>query len=372
MTEGAAMILQELIIRKNELVQLQVEIAGNSLLDAEDKRAQPAALILQIEQLTNQIVLRRKQAELKTKKQSNPEYFQPGFPLNQQLQSINDLDEQYKTALAKMLLDEVLFRLRCRVEEEKKWWFWNRSNVAKVLARYEAMTFSSILKLLEYLQDDDAKALCSDFAQEVSRIAIQEGLSVGGSSEENSSLSVKQGSPEIVYQPVGATDSPATHYNILRERTAKLKEIFAQKEAGLGVQFQREEANQRNAKTLGFDQIPEYSTMPEEDKRKYEVLFLRARYPGFVRASINVARSEDSQPEPHKAQSESSLFECIKKAIADIYSYQNGVDIDEDLLLKHVRDQCGFWGTWSTEYKRVKKLLDVAKQQSLTYAASHG
>ena len=264
-----------------------------------------------------------------------------------------ELNEQYSLALLKMLYNEVLYRLRCRVEEEKKRsWFRRRVNVKAGLADYEKYVsskrdvlegkLSASIRTLHDLEDYSSAEQNIAYKQvfgTVSRIAIQSKFT---------GFNIKAGSN------YAAEDSTLKcHYD-------KLNAILAQKEKELEGQLNQE-------KDFGFDKIPGYQTMSESDKRKYEDLFLRARVPAF--AELPIAR-QGSAPSSVPQTEASLLGLTVINKIAHIYSDKAFIHLGhastKDDLLKRVRSR-NFWrgGSWSTEYKRVDKLLTAAEKPEL-------
>ncbi|MES2203609.1 MAG: hypothetical protein V4496_00160 [Pseudomonadota bacterium] len=274
----------------------------------------------------------------------------------------NYLDARYRDELVRILLREVLFRFKCRVEEEKK--FWSKTNVIQHLAHFQTQAdgantevlISLLRSAIQTLYDDiDNKAYKKVF-DAVSRIAI--------------------------YEKWWSDDK----FNIFNEFEEdffitnifyKLKEKKEQVERKIKYQLELEALVTEQQLRFGFDKIPEYQEMPEFDKRKYENLFLKAVEPDFSLPQILVSASSSNfdQAGSEKQEQNATLFHSVKNAFAKIYkfAYENirviGEvrllirEIDENRLLQEVRNMLG--GTESTEYKKVVKLLGIAKAINL-------
>ena len=280
---------------------------------------------------------------------------------NRDLPLSKDLDDQCSKALVKMLGDEVLFRLKCRIEEEKKWWWFNRTDVATSFdmlqaamndssktTQERASTLRGAIGVLHGIDEDVYAGL---FAS-VSCIAIHSGFWLAAPDE------------DVTLYSVSADP-------ILKIRYEELNTVILKKEKELETWLALAESNKTKEQDFGFNRIPEYQNKTESEKRRFEHACLKREAPNFS-LQLNVHAVEDftQSDEDEQPPVVSTLFKDVKNAIANIYNdekfnWVDGGEIEEEALKTQVLSHCNGWGRWSTEYKRVKKLLDAAEKDGL-------
>ena len=273
------------------------------------------------------------------------------------------IDEQYSLALLNMLYNEVLFRLRCRVAEEKKWWPWNRTNVKVQLADYEKHVSStrnvleaklarSIYTLVELNNSSTKQTVAyQKIFSTVSCIAITSGLK---GFQNNRGHTIQDSTFKLRYDQFKAR---------VIEKEKKWAELLA-----------RHEAIEDIEKFLGLDENQAYQEASHSEKERIERFVINVQYQklSITTGNIEVPLDSRSSSISHAtaASGQLTLSQKVKVAIEALYNCSAlGVNINQEMLLENVATTTGRgWFRWPLEYRIVKKLLMAADNPNIDEA----
>lgn len=297
------------------------------------------------------------------------EYEQMEDDFNRKIQLAQELNNQYRHALVKMLCDEVLFRLKCRVDEEKKWWWFRRTKASEYLtalqtavkdSRKTTKELASALRVgVRGLYEHIDNGAYQPLFQSVSRIAIDADFWTPMQGEDAHTYAVPSGS-------------------IIDTRYQQLQAILTEKENALRQQFARQAKVEETECFLGLDKDSNYPTATEAKKEEIEHLVLSQKYQSIfnssgkaspVRSIIVDERAQNSAPVVNVLLQ--SLSQKVSTAIATLYGYEAmiNVSIKQDDLLKQVASKTGRGlFRWPLEYRAVENLLNAAKNPNLSDA----
>ncbi|MCD8524897.1 MAG: hypothetical protein LRY67_03935 [Gammaproteobacteria bacterium] len=117
---------------------------------------------------------------------------------------------------------------------------------------------------------------------------------------------------------------------------------------------------------FGFERnIPNYSALPNENKRQWEKLALLAVAPAIGTPAARIsALSESAVPVD-------VLSKTVARSIGQVYGvvFEQGdyEKFNMPLFLNQILEKCGFWGTWSSQYKTIKKNNHPYARKTLLY-----
>ncbi|MCD8573577.1 MAG: hypothetical protein LRY30_00055, partial [Gammaproteobacteria bacterium] len=112
---------------------------------------------------------------------------------------------------------------------------------------------------------------------------------------------------------------------------------------------------------FGFERnIPNYSALPNENKRQWEKLALLAVAPAIGTPAARIsALSESAVPVD-------VLSKTVARSIGQVYGvvFEQGdyEKFNMPLFLNQILEKCGFWGTWSSQYKTIKKIITLTQE----------
>lgn len=282
------------------------------------------------------------------------------------------LQAQYKTALLGALCQEVLFRLQCRVDEEKRWWWFSRTNATKVLSNFKKSIqnnsktqkekVSALRSALDGLNEIGKKKTPNPYESlfsSISYLAIQESFWSKKTGEENNQYTL--------------SDPVITQLN------DDLTSSSQKKDTSLLTCLHQQKGIIKAEKVLGLYDNEAYKKELDGAKREKivrEALWLNCpalswRDASFPAASITQAASITSLLSSSLVQREGwALDDSVNIAIASLYGYDHcALPTKQSDLLAHVATKAGQgWFRRSLEYRTVEHLLNAAKKSSLTEA----